>query len=645
MRVNYNISAMIANNALKMNDNKLTESTKRLSTGMKVAGAKDNPSGLAMARRMNAQIRSLDRSTDNASDGISVIQTADGALNEVHDILQRMNELSIQAANGLNSASDLQNIQDEIVQLKDEITRISEATEFNGQKLLNGTFDYKGYATVAENPADANTQITEPKVTLNSYSDMVDDGIYVIGGYSIVNDTTQGNVLKTGSNPPDDDDILHAEYDERTGEVTLFDKDGNVAEDLHISVYRGRRYYDTTSTPPGEKIEYELYMQKAQVTTEGDKVLLSTLDGKSMEIKLNEDFNRKDGKNIDNADIDTINLELTGTGPMTMQIGANEGLTLDIRIPPISLSNLGLEYVDFTRTVQDDINTNLNHLTTSEIFPVASKDDNAANNPAPAAWNDVKTYGKYMETMADELWKYVGDPATATYEYIDKELAGQIQAIRSDARYATDTAYYEERVKALYDERYRTLYKEINELDVKKDATGKDLSYLEKLSTFMEDHYVTPDFQRKLDKVVKNYADSNPTPPATPIIQPGDPNYIEFEWQAGMMIDDILHASYDTGRVAPHTGADDGITAIGNAIKKVSQIRSQLGAYQNRLEHTVKANDGTSENMTAAYSRIMDVDMAEEMTVYSTQQVLSQAGTSMLAQANERPSQILQLLQ
>jgi flagellin len=92
-------------------------------------------------------------------------------------------------------------------------------------------------------------------------------------------------------------------------------------------------------------------------------------------------------------------------------------------------------------------------------------------------------------------------------------------------------------------------------------------------------------------------------------------------------------------------GAKEAIESTKNAITTISSIRSRLGAYQNRLEHTVSGLDITVENMTAAYSRIMDVDMAEEMTIYSTQQVLSQAGTSMMAQANERPAQILQLLQ
>ena len=166
MQINYNISAMIANNALVANDNKLSESIQRLSSGLKIANAKDNPSGLAISRRMHAQIRSLETASGNSGDAISVIQTADGTLTEVHDILQRMSEVAIQAANGTNSETDLRIIQDEVAQLKEEITRISEATQFNGQTLLDGSFDYRGYVTIDD--------VTEPNVTVNSYSDVIE---------------------------------------------------------------------------------------------------------------------------------------------------------------------------------------------------------------------------------------------------------------------------------------------------------------------------------------------------------------------------------------------------------------------------------------------------------------------------------------
>ena len=142
---------------------------------------------------------------------------------------------------------------------------------------------------------------------------------------------------------------------------------------------------------------------------------------------------------------------------------------------------------------------------------------------------------------------------------------------------------------------------------------------------FANEYFIDEDVQKILDRAIDNseMSDTN----------------------KGRKIYETLSYSLEKGKGAPNTGADQAIRDISVAIQKVSNIRSRLGAYQNRLEHTTKSINVVDENMTAAYSRIMDVDMAEEMTVYSTQQVLSQAGTSMLAQANERPSQVLQLLQ
>ncbi|MDE5588479.1 MAG: flagellin FliC3, partial [Acetatifactor sp.] len=145
MRINYNVSAMLSNNALANNDNLLAQSLERLSSGLKINHAKDNPAGLAMAKRMNAQIEGLSQANDNANDGISVIETADGAMSEISEMLQRMNELAIKSANGTMSEGDRSIVQDEVSQLKEEIARVAETTEFNGQKLLNGEFELKGY--------------------------------------------------------------------------------------------------------------------------------------------------------------------------------------------------------------------------------------------------------------------------------------------------------------------------------------------------------------------------------------------------------------------------------------------------------------------------------------------------------------------
>lgn len=374
MRIRYNTSAILTNKVLNFNDSKLSESSERLSSGFKINHAKDNPSGLAIARRMSLQLRGLSNASQNASDGISVVQTAEGALEEIQTMIQRMNELAIQAANGINSDQERETIDMEIKQLKNEITRITKDTEFNGQKLLNGDCDLKGY--------------TDAKgVDVVYYSDEVPVGQYVIKSIEL-------------PNPPYDDDGNLKEYT-----VTLAEEG------------------DDYPFPPGTNITYDGEL----VTVTGDN---------SFEITFAIDPEKyKEG--------DSITLDITGLGAMRMQVGANEGEVLELRIPTVSLRSMGLSRYDIT-----------------------------------------------------------------TQESAKKSI----------------------------------------------DMTAKANAY-------------------------------------------------------------------------------------------ISSIRSRLGAYQNRLEHTSNSLDTTHENMTEAYSRIMDTDMAAEMTEYTNQQVLTQAGISMLAQANERPQQVLQLLQ
>ncbi|MBQ5851930.1 MAG: hypothetical protein IIW54_14130, partial [Lachnospiraceae bacterium] len=188
MRINYNISSMIARNALNNNDDRLTASMQRLSSGLKINGAVDNPAGLAIARRMNAQIEGLKQANNNANDGLSVVNTADGAMSEMHSILQRMNELSIQAANGTNADTDREQIQMEIDQLINEIDRIAKTTEFNAQNLLDGSFAYKAY-TNNEN------------IKVKACGDGVVNGNYMINSIS---------------------------YSHHASKITTYDKDGNI---------------------------------------------------------------------------------------------------------------------------------------------------------------------------------------------------------------------------------------------------------------------------------------------------------------------------------------------------------------------------------------------------------------------------------
>ena len=145
MKINNNISAVISNKHLLRNENSLSISMEKLSSGYKINHSGDDPSGMAISSKMRAQIRGLDQASQNASDGMSVLETADGALNEVTDMIQRMRELSVQAANGTNSESDRASIQMEVDDLREEIDRVSETTEFNTKKLLDGSLDKRVY--------------------------------------------------------------------------------------------------------------------------------------------------------------------------------------------------------------------------------------------------------------------------------------------------------------------------------------------------------------------------------------------------------------------------------------------------------------------------------------------------------------------
>lgn len=372
MRINYNVSAMLSNNALSGNDDLLSKSLERLSSGLKINHAKDNPAGLAMSKRMNAQIEGLSVANQNAGDGVSIIEIADGAMTEISEMLQRMNELSVKAANGIMSDSDRATVQDEVSQLKEEITRISNVTEFNGQKLLNGEFDLKGYTD-------------NDDIKVNYYSTDVPVKKYTISS------------MKLKADP------------DNTGKYLL---DGDIT------------FGDGFGDPKALKTEIK------------DNLLTITGEnGFEMRLDVSD---AKAGTEYKDLEIDA-----TGIGAMRLQVGANEGQVLEVNIPAISLQNMGIAEID----------------------------------------------------------------------------------------------------------------------------------------------------------------------------------------------------------VSTAAGADDAITRLDGAIKYVSSVRGRLGAFQNRLESAINSLDVTSENMTSAYSRIMDVDMAEEMTSYTTYQILTQAGTSMLAQANERPSQVLQLLQ
>lgn len=271
MRINFNASAVIANNALNRNDNRLQDSLARLSSGLKVVNAKDNPSGLAMSKKMNAQIKGLDQAGDNAGDGVSIIEIADGAMSEMHDILQRINELAVKGSTGTITDDDRKLIQDEVKQLKEELTRISETVEFNGQTILDGSFDLRGYSN------NQNAKVAY-------YSDEILAGTYTIDQLGVT-----------------------------------YNADGTINEVTAKKFGKG-------------------FPKDADVTSiEGNIVTIAGSGNFELKLRLTKD-----------ATFTDLDLDLEGFGAMDMQIGANEGQQLGIRIPKMSLENMGISNIDLS---------------------------------------------------------------------------------------------------------------------------------------------------------------------------------------------------------------------------------------------------------------------------------------------------------
>ena len=450
MVVQHNLSAMNANRMLNVTTSAQSKSTEKLSSGYKINRAADDAAGLSISEKMRKQIKGLTQASSNAQDGVSAVQTAEGALTEVHSMLQRMNELAVQSSNGTNSQTDRKAIQDEIDQLTSEIDRVSETTKFNETYLLKGNGTETRQEEVA---ATAMTATYKTPVT--------------------------STVALTATNAP------------------------------------------TT-----------WYAKGSATALTADQIL------ERLEVDANGNVAIKDGMEMYSEAANT-----------TDQYGAQTKDKI------VALTTVKQSYgVASTALYADAQGT------------TAVKDE------------DLKNYFNEDGTVKQSLYKKTTG-ANATFKEIGAE---QI------ANYVTVTAAKDKTTVE---------YEAVKDL-VLSFQVGADTTANNKISVSMQ--------SMSAESIgVKG------------ISVTGDDS----------------------------TNADAAVDTIGEAIKKVSSQRSALGAVQNRLEQTIANLDNIVENTTAAESAIRDTDMAEEMVAYSKNSILTQAGQSMLAQANQSNQGVLSLLQ
>ena len=495
MLINNNISAVIANKHLLRNETSLSASTEKLSSGYKINHAYQNPSGMAISNRMRAQIKALDRATDNTSDGISVIQTADGALNEVTSMLQRMRELAVQAANDTNTPEDRAQIQKEVAQLRDEVDRVSSSTEFNSMQLLNGDMQTKAYAD---------------GVTRLSVSSAVDPGTYQI---QIGPAATKATLA--GGTPSDAVKAAQAGSFTINGQKVTLTAD-MTSDEAFEELKKAAQLGDVTAT---RDTTGKITLTSGISTDDYDEVLGNAW---GQDAKITVAANDKDPK----------------SQPAMEYFGLKAGSSTDQKDAKVKLLNTGTGSFSSSATAAID----------------GKKVTITDNN------------GFEMSFLLDDALDTNGKKTNAS-------TAGQ--------QIGTDPTIYGLEIKVT----------DIGRLSFHVGANKDQTIEVEIPSISAKELY--------LDQVNVNTFDS----------------------------------------------ASRAISLVDNAITKISSIRSDLGAAQNRLEHTYDSNNSTSENVNDAISRILDTDMATEMVEYTKDNVLQQAGTSVLSQANELPQMALQLLQ
>ena len=461
MVVQHNMQAANANRMLNITTGAQSKSTEKLSSGYRINRAADDAAGLSISEKMRKQIRGLDKASSNAEDGVSSVQTAEGALTEVHSMLQRMNELAVQASNGTNSDTDRGAIQDEISQLTTEIDRVAETTKFNETYLLKGG---NGTKDVYMNGHDAGLKGTltdsATTATFKVAAGALDAGKSV---------TIGGKDYTIGSTLAETKALANAAVTAKSTSFTVDDTKYNVAAD-------------------------------GKITKDGDTTEVTVNDIVKIGSKVSYD-----GKTLTAADIDTT----TGVDKSDSSV-----------------------------------------ISAVHAVDLMEKELTAANN--------------------------IG---------------------------ATKTAATAEKAA---------------------DYTSKD-------GVTFNIKKGTAEVADKLSFSLHVGSDADMTNKITVDIETMNSSYLGIK---GLNVND------DSGIAGTYA-----IDAISDALQKVSEQRSSLGAVQNRLEHTIDNLDNVVENTTSAESRIRDTDMAEEMVNYSKNNILAQAGQSMLAQANQSNQGVLSLLQ
>ncbi|MCE3251337.1 MAG: flagellar biosynthesis protein FliC [Cellvibrio sp.] len=584
--INTNVASLNSQRQLVSSGASLDRATERLSSGLRINSAKDDAAGLAIANRMTSQVRGLDQAVRNANDGVSMIQTAEGALQESTNILQRMRELAVQSANGIYNDADRQTLDAETQQLKSELDRIAETTSFNGKTLLDGSLG----TTKLQVGAQANQTIDVSIGSFNSNS---------LGGNAgdVVGEAATGLAALSAFTGADADTTLYVNdtalnsLADAVAGATLNEKIASINADLEGKGAVASALVSSEGNSIGDGILVAGTDTLTLSVVDGDGntqayVLTGTNSMEELVDKINSDtgisatLNDKGSLVLSQEGV--VSITVTGSGTAALDAAGFDGAETD--------ENFRLVFTDTS--------------TDSKGVKIEGADDAAAS---AAMMTNVAALGL---DISDDLGNIQGATITDTAAMNKGDLVINGVEVGEVTVDATPTAT----------EKRDNLIAAINKVS---NMTG--------VVAFAGDATDSIALASTNGEISVKYGDNAP---ATTFASTGIQERNAAEG-AG---------SVASVNISTQAGAQKAIGIIDKAIDQVNSSRADLGAANNRLDFTVSNLSNISEKTSASRSRIMDADFASETANLSRAQVLQQAGSAMLAQSNARPQQVLSLL-
>lgn len=617
LAVQTNIAAWNAERQLGITTKKTAKSTERLSSGYKINRAADDAAGLSISEKMRRQVRGLTQASLNAQDGISMVQTAEGAMNEIHDMLHRMNELSVKAATGTLTDSDRMMVDAEVQQLKTEIDGITDRTTFNEIDLFPDGGHSPYYASQMESKNyELTYNLTDGSMLVNSADGVAGvsrAGVQAVSSGSVLADTIANELIPSAAKQ-----IMDAF-------PTLNNAVGTDTIKLGLSVsyidgpnrtlaYASFRFYNN-GKPFGMAIKFDaadFNAADAEGTGSRAEALRSTvaheLMHSVMQYTLTDGMSGRKGSKFPTWFAEGT-AQLAGGGFAT---GWNDALTF---------------YADKLAS-ENDTSQDANFKRYIQYYTVAGRPYGHGYLAAAYAGylSNIKNGGSTAVT---------GQNIAAGMNKIFEDL---LNGKSLDAALKDNSGYSEQQLKNLFQNGDADLVEFVRKLSYEaKGGAGSVITNALNVGGSSLIDTNGSDSRFYVDNVFVDLSG-----PVEIGLQVGAEAGQHIEVNLFQM--NTMALGLEETNVKTTEDADNAINTVKAAITAVSSARSYYGAIQNRLEHTINNLENVTENTTAAESRIRDTDIAEEMVRFSNNQILMQAGTSMLAQANQQSQMILSLL-